>query len=341
MSKEQERGLIQQGGILIEPKLQTPRQIIEEHLPEEDIIETLSEKVAISWRRNFDKILAIQEAWKEVYPFKDEVRIKLDSEYPDVPHLLGFLADPHIGAIGQSPRLGKDIDLFLTTPNTSLACLGDMADFGIWGHKEVRFLQGLPIPIQRYTVKNMVEELVIPERNPRGKQILLLDLIGGHTYEAFQTSGLFFENYLEDLDLPLMPGMGRAIVKYGEQSYEIALAHRYWGNSRLNKCLSPKRLIEYVYPNADISVVAHQHWKAGEWMFRGGKKRDLLRPGHYRSEMPIFEQTRGYWEPGNEGMVCILVYPDKKRVEQFDDIEAGMARLAELCELDDYRKGFK
>lgn len=340
MNKEIDRIIIDSKGTEREVQ-RTPRQIIEERLPEERIIETPTERIPVSWRRNFDRLLEIQEAWKEVYPFKDEVTVRVESEYPNLPHLIGKLADPHIGAIGQSPLLGKHIDLFETTPNTSLIGLGDMADFGVWGHKEVRFLQGLPIPIQPFTVKDIMEELTIPERNPRGKKILLANIIGNHTYESFLTAGIFFESFFDKLDLPMLPGVGLIKLQVGNQEYDLGVAHKYWGNSRLNKTLSCKRLLEYVYPFADEIDVAHHHWKALEIMYRGGRRIVLGRPGHYRSEMPIFEQTRGYWEAGNEGMTCALYYPNKHWIEPFDDLEAGMARLAELCELDDYRKGLK
>jgi len=237
-----------------------------------------------------------------------------------------------------SPLLGRTIDAHLTTPNTAMIGLGDMADFGIKRHMEVRFLQAMPPPRQPYMIKDIFEELTIPERNPRKKKILLADCIGNHTYEAFQQAGLFFEAYFDDLELPMLPGVGQIFVEYGDQEYEIGVAHRYWGNSRLNKCLGPKRLAEFLFPNCRISAVAHQHWKNGEWMIRAGRRVDLLRPGHWRSEMQLFEKQRGYYESGHEGGVAILIHPDKDMVEQFDNIEAGMARLADLCELDDYRK---
>lgn len=339
--KELEKQLLREGAVPIVTKPKTPREVIEEQFPQEMVISTPTEKVPVSWRRNFDRLKEMQAAWREVYPFQEVVDVKVESEYPHLPHLFAWMSDEHAGALGQSPKLAEHLDMIIATPNTSMVGVGDIIDFGMLARFEVRWMQGLPVPIQTATIKDLLEELTIPDRNPRKKKILKALVAGNHTATLFENSGVLWESFLAEVDLPMIPGMGKLNIQVGEEQYEVAVAHKYWGNSRLNKTLSGKRLIEYVYMDADAAIVGHQHWKACEIFSRGGRRRVIQRPGHYRTETPYFEQMRGYHEPGNEGASCALFYPDKHYIEPFDDIEEGIARMVDLFELDGLRKALK
>ena len=296
-------------------------------IPNDHVLITPNREINIDWRRNFDRMRMIGDAWKEIYPYTDEVRVDLNhlTEYPDKPYLLWWASDMHIGNVDTAyDALQKDIDLIENTPNTGLITVGDDVDMGILPRFEVRFMQAFPPYMQAFTMEDIIAEF--NGRNPRGKQLVLAHVIGNHTHTLMEQSGILFEKFYEKSKAGILPGIGEVFVTLGNQTYEIALAHRYTGTSRLNVTLAPKRLMEFGYPNADIAVVGHQHKTASEKFMKGGKWHTAVRPGTYRVGTDLFEKARG-WGAGQLGGVCSLLYPDHKDTETFMSLEAGIDRL--------------
>jgi hypothetical protein len=202
--------------------------------------------------------------------------------------------------------------------------LGDDIDMGILPKYEVRYMQAFPPYMQAFTLSDLMDEL--NGRNPREKQLVLAHCIGNHTHTLMEQSGFLFEKFYERSKAAILPGIGEVFLDYGDQKYEIALAHKFFGTSRLNKTLCCKRLMEFAYPNADIAVVAHSHWKAHEELNKGGKDHLAVRPGTYRSGTDLFELARG-WGHGELGGSCTLIFPDKLDTEHFKTVEKGVDTL--------------
>ena len=297
-------------------------------IPPENIIALPGKKeIAVDWRRNFERMKEIREAWKEVFPYQDEITVNLDAiaEYPDKPYLIWWMSDAHVGNVDcDYDTLKRHIELIENTPNTGIITCGDDIDNAILSKYEVRFMQAFPPYIQAFTLEDLMAEL--NGRNPREKQLILAHCIGNHTHTLMEQSGYLFEKFYEQSKAGILPGMGEVFINYGNQEYEIALAHRYVGTSRLNMTLAPKRLMEYGYPNADIAVVAHSHKKVFEQFTKGGKWHTAVRPGTYRVGTDLFEKARG-WGAGEIGGSCSVIYPDKLEVKQYNDIDIAIDDL--------------
>ena len=239
------------------------------HLPNRDPIQ-------VDWRRNFDRIKQIQEILKscDITQEEGEYRVRVDN--PSSPYALGVVfSDAHIGSSTTDHQLIQDmLELTLNTPNSFLIDVGDTFDNGIWGG--LQFEQTIPPYMQRFTIKDIAREL--------GDKFAAV-VVGNHPEWMFNVSGEKPEHlFYEDVAGAIFAGMGMLHLRAGDQTYHIAMAHNYWGKSKLNIHNTCRRLREVEYPEADVSIVGHEHiWGYMKEMIAG---RDVLyvRPGTAKTE---------------------------------------------------------
>lgn len=296
-----------------------PRVIPEDHC----IVTPDKKKIEVNWRLSFERMKVMSDQWKELYPYQDETHVDatplMESEF--APFGVWWASDMHIGNVDTDlDTLQRHIELIENTPNCGLVTMGDDIDLGILPKLEVRFMQTMNPLGQAFTAEDLMAEF--NGRNPRGKQIILAHLIGNHTHTMMQTTGILYEKFYEKSKAALLPSIGELFLHVGQQDYEIALAHKYWGRSKLNISLEPKRLMEFVYPDADVAVVGDFHVKGHEEFKKGGKWRSVVRPGTYRVG-GLFETNRG-WSKGQLGGSFTVFYPDQHKTLTFDELESGI-----------------
>jgi len=309
------------GEINVEEPLED--RIRRECVKEEDIIETPRKTIYVDWRRAFDALQCMSEIWQESLPFEEELTLTPEAEFKDKPILLSLSADWHVGSTDTDyDQLRKDLNLVTSTPNVFMGTLGDDVDVGMYC--EVRFMQAGPIRIQRYSVEKIAEELT--ECNPRHRKIWLFACAGNHTVTLFERAGELYEEVYKNFDIRILPGMGKITMHVGDQTYKIAVAHKHFGQSRLNITLAAKRIIEFYWDEADIGAVAHMHHSAYEKYYKAGRERLAMRPGTYRTENNLFELARG-WGRSQPGGACVILYPDQHKMIPFDNLEEGIEYL--------------
>jgi hypothetical protein len=296
-------------------------------IPEDHTIVTPDKKrIEISWRTNFDRMRETSNSWKELYPYQDETHVDatslMESEF--APFGVWWASDMHIGNVDTDlDTLQRHIELIENTKNCGLVTMGDDIDLGILPKLEVRFMQTMNPLGQAFTASDLMDEF--NGRNPRNKQIILAHLIGNHTHTMMQTTGILYEKFYEKSKAALLPSIGEMFLHVGQQDYEIALAHKYWGRSKINISLETKRLMEYAYPDADVAVVGDFHVKGHEEFKKGGKWRTGIRPGTYRVG-GLFELNRG-WGKGQLGGSFTVFYPDQHKTLTFDVLEDGISYM--------------
>lgn len=219
--------------------------------PEEQILETPYSKIHIGWRRVFDGIESISKVIKEADICQEEGDYRVKIDRPDIPWTIGLVfSDAHIGTYQTDHKLIRDlIDKIMTTPNSYLIDDGDTFNNGIWGG--LQFEDVIPPYLQAFTVKDMAREL--------GDKFAAC-VIGNHPEWMFGSAGIEPEYmFAENLKAPIFPGMGLLRLQAGDQEYEIAMAHDYWGKSKLNIHNCCVRLRENEYPDAEVFIVGHEH----------------------------------------------------------------------------------
>jgi len=196
-------------------------------VPESQIIVFPDKKeLKIDWRRNLEKITAISRVIEEAEIVQEEGTYRVPFSNPDIPYAMGLVfSDAHIGSWTSDHELVRNLlDIVLSTPNTFLVDAGDTFDNGIWGG--LQFQQVIPPYMQTFTIKDMMREL----SDKYGACV-----IGNHPEWMFRASGYKPEvMFAEEMKGPIFAGMGLLHLEVGNQKYDWALVHNYWGKSKKN-----------------------------------------------------------------------------------------------------------
>lgn len=160
-----------------------------------------------------------------------EATITLKPKHPNLPAFFWLLCDSHLGSVLiDYPAFSKQYQQVRNTPNFYAICNGDEID---------GFLVGMG-----GTSAGVYEDTISPEQQAllmRGlfkaldKEGKVAGMSFGNHNQWVKNAGLKFENtWLRDFTCPILNCGGQLTVNYGQQSYKIALTHRYFGGSRLN-----------------------------------------------------------------------------------------------------------
>jgi hypothetical protein len=240
--------------------------------PQENIITFPDKKEhRVDWRLNLKKISEIAKVIDEAEIVQEEGTFKVPFDHPEIPYAIGLVfSDAHIGSFTTDNELITNlIDQIQATPNSFLIDCGDTFDNGIFN--SLAFEQAIPPFMQTFTVEDMMREL--------GDKYAAC-VVGNHPEWMFQGSGQKPEmTFAKQMKGPVFAGMGLLHLEVGKQKYDWALAHNYWGQSKINIHNVCVRLRENEYPRADVFCVGHQHiWGYMKEMVEG---REVLyiRPG--------------------------------------------------------------
>jgi len=271
--------------------------------PEENIIETPTNKIRVGWRRVFGAIESTSDLIREAEICKEEGTYKVKIDRPDIPWTIGLVfSDAHIGTYQSDHKLIREmVDKIMTLPNSYLIDAGDTFNNGIWGG--LQYEDVIPPYLQAFTVRDMAREL--------GHKFAAC-VIGNHPEWLFGSAGVEPEFlFAENLEAPIFPGMGLLHLEAGNQKYEVAIAHTYWGKSKINIHNTCRRLREIEYPEADVVVVGHEHiWGFMKEMI---DNREVLyiRPGTAKV-YDRYARMHGIARRGQQMGVALMCRTDRK-----------------------------
>jgi hypothetical protein len=281
-------------------------------------------QTSVSWRNDFRVIKEVQKVVKENDPTQEEATVNAPLDNPDLPCLVWFPSDKHIGSTQVDyDLLQRHTELVIKTPNCFEISIGDDIDNGIWG--SLCFEQALPPQSQGFLVADMAAEM--GGRNERGKQITLARVTGNHTDWTFEQAGQGFEAvWYGSTPAPILPGMGLVHLNIGSQTYEIAMAHRFKFKSALNPTNNCKRLLDFEYPTADLAIIGHEHVAEILEFQKGGKRRIGIHPGCYKLH-DMWARKQGISGRGEEGGACVLFSPKEHKMIPFMKLDDGVEYL--------------
>jgi len=289
--------------------------------PERQVIAFPDKKeVKVDWRRNFDHITEISKAIEELEIVQEEGTFNVPMTNPDIPFAMGLVfSDAHIGSTTSDHELVRSLlDTVLTTPNSFLVDTGDTFDNGIWGG--LQFEQAIPPYMQQFTVADMMREM----GDKYGACV-----IGNHPQWMFNVTGQRPEDvFAKQMKGPIFAGIGLLHLKVGEQNYDWALAHTYWGKSKKNIFNCCVNLRNHEYPDADVFTIGHEHiWGHMKEMV-DGKERLYLRPGTAKLK-DRYARIHGIARRGQECGLAVIFSANEKRFEAYpikDAVELMLLR---------------
>ena len=286
--------------------------------PEENTIVFPDKRAySVNWRRNFERLTALKGVIEEAEIVQEEGTYQVKMDRPDVPYAMGLVfSDAHIGAYSSDHELiTRTLDLLHTTPNSFLVDCGDTFNSGIWG--SLPYEDMMPPYMQQFTVEDLIREF--------GEKYAAC-VIGNHPEWLFDNAGVKPEfMFARAMKGPVFPGMGLLHLKVGKQNYDWALAHNYWGKSRINIHNVCVRLRENEYPNADVFTVGHQHI----WGFMkekvDGREVLYIRPGTAKTE-DRYARIHGIAKRGQAFGLAVIFGANKKEFNCYN-IEDAVALM--------------
>lgn len=240
----------------------------------------------------------------------------IDFKHFDHPILLWVLADAHVGSMGGEYSVLKErIELLSTVRHGYGISAGDTTDNFLPSRiPQGMFNQIIPPRLQKQLVEHQYKKL---------KGHWLAAVQGNHEKRSEDVDDFHFTSYLaKQLGCYNMGYGGLLTLELGKQVYEIAVRHQYRCSSSLNITHTCKRLREREHPNADISIVAHNHQGACEQLHHPDKSRIYIRPGSFKG-VDKYSRSIGY----NETPHCIpsvILYPDKRKMIPFLNIDDAL-----------------
>lgn len=271
--------------------------------PQNTIVFPDKKPFEVNWRRNFERIAAVMDTVESAEIVQEEGTYNVPMDRPDIPYAVGLVfSDAHIGSYTSDHKLITSmLDLLHTTPNSFLVDDGDTFNNGIWNG--MSFEDIIPPYMQAFTVEDMMREF--------GKKYGAC-VIGNHSEWLFSEGIKPEAVFARQMEGPIFPGMGLLHCKVGNQNYDWALSHNYWGKSKINIHNCCVRLRENEYPDADIFVVGHEHiWG---YMKEKVNNREVLyiRPGTAKTK-DRYARIHGIAKRGQEFGIAVLLSADKKQ----------------------------
>jgi hypothetical protein len=151
---------------------------------------------------------------------------------------------------------------------------------------------------------------------------------GSHWEERRVGSPTKVKKAYMERNIPFFDGMGYVRVHLGSQTYNLAVAHEFPGNSMYNPAHPHKRALWQRFPIADVLAMADKHQSA---IHRENVYSNEVEIGNRKSTAVHFLQigtakggpdpyTMRGWERGQTEWPIVVLYPDEHRVKVSEDI---------------------
>lgn len=316
---EKELGLYTSGS---EDSFKTLRE-----LQEERINRTFPDKKSRSL--DFDRVTRyLQEGQEIMADFEigqREATYIPQVEYPDLPLVMLCASDLHYGSLGVNyPLLMRHLSIIEELPNFCLATNGDEVDaFNAIFHPTGMTENPLPPQVQSRAIAEKLLKL-----DKLGKIAVISQ--GNHNRSGFAGGQDWYESFLGQFRCPIFTQGGKIHIVHGGVVYTGIINHTYWGKSKLNPTNAVKRMIEYEGGgNVDFGWIGHVHQSSYEHFERGGKDVLAIVSGTYKVDDKWAAQN-GIGGRGQKGGICVMLYPYRRKMEAFKDIETAVDYMTRL-----------
>jgi len=274
---------------------------------------SLPEVDDVDFEELWESLYLTQRASQKLSTRLDDVDIYVDTDQPiGVP----FIADAHIGAISAPlDYIRTRFDMIADCPRFYPFSVGDTHENYLPGkHPQGTFGVMFPPELQKELVINLYSKL-------KGRWLGAVQ--GCHEEFSHTADDFDFTKYLaHQLDCANL-GFGGLVKLYvGEQVYKIAIRHKYKYHSSLNPSHTCKRLVQMEYPEADISVVAHNHRAVCVQLTHRDKDRVYVRPGSLKGP-DRYARSIGFTDTG-ASIPTVILYPNKRLMLPFLHLEQAI-----------------
>ena len=254
--------------------------------------------------RDANKVMAEMIGMKDAASFsQDHANISIEA---DRPVCVLALSDTHIGSWSTDHALFEQItDEILSTPNLYVALLGDFEQMAIKASQGVLAISDnlLPPELQHRYIESWLGEV---------EHRVLFSTWDNHAVMR-EEAGSGFSQYANLMKRRVVwhSGIGHPNVNVGDQTYRLAVSHRFRLRTHLNPVHGGMQYIRHEAPDREISIAGDSHTPGvAHWTLGDSEKLSLncgstqLNSGYGKR---FFSLTTHPIFP-----VCVL-WPDKHR----------------------------
>ncbi len=244
------------------------------------------------------------------------------TEYPDKPIVVALVTDEHFGSVVSNPGLLQEhLDIIEQTDNMFVVFNGDNVDnFNATGKWATGMMEN-PLPPQIISRSYMRRLKRMDDQAKIGVMSF-----GNHNDFGFAGGQDWYETFLGEFNCPVFTTGGLLHVATASQTYDLALTHMYWGNSKLNPTNMCKRFMDFEYPNADIAFLGHVHQSEGLHFDKGGKDRVACIGGTYKDK-DNFARKHGIGGRAGSPGWAVALWPNERKMQLFKDIKVAQGWL--------------
>lgn len=251
-----------------------------------------------------------------------------------MPIAIFYVGDVHWGSIyTDHARFEREMAVIEKTPGAYVAFMSNLIDNAIPSQYPANMLaNGLPPDKQVVAMRKIVERLAA-----KGKVLgaVTSPCHEGWTYKhtGQDINALIFG--FEGRKFPVLDNGGRLNLKVGRVRYVNALYHMVGPfESNFNETHALRQMNRLnLGMEADIVCGAHKHFAAVQMVYEGvGERRKpvaYIRTGTYKGINKAHDQfaVQRYGVTGEPSAQCVVLHPDKKRMEVFLEFESGIEAL--------------
>jgi len=240
----------------------------------------------------------------------------------DRPLVVALITDEHFGSIvSDVDLLQEHLEIVENTSNMFCILNGDDTDnFNATGKWASGMMED-PLPPQ-------IVSRALVQRMKRLDDRAKIGAWGFGNHNDFGASAGqdWYESFLGGFKCPILTTGGLVHIMWGSQTYDLAMAHKYWGTSKLNPTNACKRFMDFEYPNADIAFLGHTHQSEGLHFEKGGKDRVACIGGTYKDQ-DSFARKHGIGGRSGSPGWAVALWPNERKMQLFKDIKVAQRWL--------------
>lgn len=285
--------------------------------PEMPAVEWDKHDIDFHWRDVLGPLEELQEIAKAASGSQDRAIIRLETDKP-APVL--FLADTHIGSWGTSYRTLAEIVDTIQRSGLWVACLGDLLQMSIKLRNVLEISDNaLPPRLQMRFLGSLLEDLA-PQ--------VLWSTYDNHSVMR-EESATGFSQYAELFKEKVIyhSGIGHVDLVVGAETYRIASAHRFRGNSYLNPTHGQMRYGRFEGLDRELIVAADSHRPAIQTYTDGPMTRIAVNCGTLQTDIGYakrhFSLFTHDWMP-----VVVEFWPDRHLMQPYASLGQYLATRA-------------
>lgn len=259
-----------------------------------------------NWREANQYIAGMQSLKHKASSSQDTATIVIDT---DEPICVLALSDTHVGDWATNHGMLEAItDEILSTPNLYVALLGDLAQTAIKLRSVSEVTSNmLPPDLQLAYIDSWLDEIA-----PR----VLLSTWDNHSVDREEAAvGLSSFARLQSKRFVYHSGIGHPDVKVGNETYRMAVSHRFLGRSIENPCHAPMRYLRREGHDREIAIMGDYHVPGIVKFTHGASTKVALNVGSFQTHSGYARRWFSLFT--HPVMPCFVLYPDHHDITPF------------------------